>query len=480
MSSLSELGPRYFKRYESPFSYRYGSDEMRYVWSEENHWLKARDLWIAVAETQMQAGLVKPEQYQDLVAHRDELDIATILQREMDRSDPRYTGHDIVAAISEYADKAPVGGPKIHQGMTSEDLLSNVEVLKIHEGFALVEKRIVNALNAFGEQIEKNRDVVCMGYTHLQAAEPIPLAYRLARYAQDFVVDLRLVRRAQEDIKGKGIKGAVGTSASFVHLLDGSGMSAMEHERRIMEKMAVEPVTIAGQTYPRKFTLLAVATLAEVGQSCHQFAGDLKILQSSPFDELAEPRGSGQVGSSAMPHKQNPPSAEKIKALSRGLPGKVVEAWTGAAEVTLERGLEDSAGKRSYLPEAFLIVDECLLGTERIVKGLQVRETSIQRKLEDFGPFVALEIILDELSKHGADRLKMHEILRVKAQQAMIAVRQRLPNPLKELVLTDEEVDYYLNPEEIGKSFYSVKGHIGDAPQRCDQFLAEMKKELSS
>lgn len=478
MPSVFERDPDYFKRYESPFSYRYGSDEMGQIWSEKNRWLKARNLWIAVAETQMEAGLVSKEQYEDLVAHRDELDIATILSREMNRDDPRYTGHDIVAAISEFADKTPIGAPIIHQGMTSEDLLSNVEVLQIHESLSLVEKRIKSTLGAFGEQIEKNKNLVCMGYTHLQAAEPTTLGYRLSRYAQDLLVDLRLIHSAKGTIKGKGIKGAVGTSASFEHLLEGTEMTPQEHERKIMEKLGLEPVTVAGQTYPRKFTLIVVSTLAILGQSCYQFANDLKILQASPFDELAEPQRRGQVGSSAMPHKENPPNAENIKSLSAGLAGKAVEAWIGAATVTLERGLEDSGGKRSYLPESFLIVDECLRRIERILKGLQVRDYSIERNMGNFGPFVALEIVLSELSKKGANRQEMHTLLAEKAREAQENIRKGKPNPLRALVLTEEGIDFYLNPSEIGKSFDSIGAHIGDAPERCDKFLAEMQAEL--
>src|SRR3990170_1656041 len=121
----STFPPGYFETYQSVFAYRYGSPEMQKLWSENDRWLKRREIWIAVAETQYEAGLVRQEQVEDLKAHKDELDIAEILSREMNRQDPRYTGHDINAGISEFADKAPIGGEILHQGLTSEDLLSN-------------------------------------------------------------------------------------------------------------------------------------------------------------------------------------------------------------------------------------------------------------------------------------------------------------------------------------------------------------------
>jgi len=464
-----------FKTYESPFTLRYGSDEMRQIWSQENSWIKARDVWIAVAGVQMEAGLVSRAEYQDLVDHRDEIDIETILRREMDKEDPRYTGHDIVAGISEFSDKAPLGGRILHKGLTSEDVLSNVEILLIHESLNIVEDRLKIALSGFAKRIEDHKDLVVVGFTHNQAAEPTTFGYRLARYAQDLVVDLESLRFLRGIVKGKGIKGAVGTSASFEKLLEGTEMTAEDHERKIMERLGIPAVTISGQTYPRKFTLMTVATLAFIGQSCHQFASDMKLLQASPFDEVAEPRRRGQVSSSAMAHKENPNNAENIKSLARGLIGKVVEAWINASEVTLERGLEDSAGKRSYLPEAFLAVDEILKRTDNIIRGLQVRETSIARNFRIFSPFMATETVLSHLSRGDVDRQEMHELLRGKVTLALDAVRNGDPNPLQQLLAEDEVISKYLDPEELEELFSSVRDHVGDAPERCERFL---KNEL--
>lgn len=465
--------------YQSPFTLRnYGSKEMHYNWSPTNQFKKQRQVWLTVADIQREAGLVTDEEYQDLEKNADRISIPTVLRRELDRNDPRFTGHDGMAAITEYADKARIGGGKLHQGLTTEDNFSQVEGMLTREALTIIEKRLATTIESLIPQIDKYKDLVCLGYTHLQAAEPTTFGYRLAGYAQDLAIDLINVRVMQRNLKSKGIKGAVGTSASFAHLLKGTDMTPEEHERMIMEKLGLEPVVVAGQTTPRKYVLETVMRLASIGQSAYKFANDIKLLQASPFDEAAEPRRRNQVGSSAMPHKANPNTAEGIKALTAGLPGKVTEAWIGAASVMLERGLEDSAGKRSYLPESFLIVDEALMRMNRIISNIQVREFSINRNLGTFGPFAATEIVLAETSRHGADRQQMHENLRVKAQTVFEDLQRGESNQLQRLVEEDPEIAMYLNPTEIDGLFKSVNMHVGDAPARCVKLNEGVLKPL--
>jgi len=276
-------------------------------------------------------------------------------------------------------------------------------------------------------------------------------------------------------IKGKGIKGAVGTSASFADMLEGTGMNAEEHEKKIMEKLGIDSVTISDQTYPRKFLLLTEQVLSGIGQSLHRYALDLQMLQSSFVDEVSEPRRRGQVGSSAMPHKQNPINSENIDSITEELPGELFAAWMTAANVTLERTLRDSAGKRSWLPESFLIVDEALTRAERVTRGLVVHENSVRTNLERFAPFSVTEIILEKLVNAGMDRKDAHEILVGHAETAVEAKRSGLPNPMKELILGDERITSLVSTEDVEQSFEDILIHVGDAPQRCENFL---KNEL--
>lgn len=458
-----------YETYLSPFTFRYGSPEMRQTWSQNNFWRRVRDVWIAVATVQHEAELVSDEQLADLKAHRDDLSVERIFALE------KETGHDVAAAIREYSEKASLGGQILHQGLTSEDVLSNAETLQTKESLGLIRGKLVNLLGVFAGQIDHYKDLVCMGYTHFQAAEPTTLGYRLSRYAQDLLVDLNLLDNANSLIKAKGIKGAVGTSASFAEILEGTGMTPQEQERKVMAALGLEAVAISDQTYPRKFLFLTANVLGNIGLSLHRFALDLQLLQSSPFDEVAEPRRRGQIGSSAMPHKQNPINSENINSLTEMMAGLQSTAWITASFTTLERTLRDSAGKRSWLPEGFLIIDEALGRTQRVVSGLVVRETSIRTNLERFAPFCVTEIILGKLVQAGMDRKKAHEILVGHAETAVEETRMGRANPMRNLLLNDERVVSRLGRTAVETASEEIFTHVGDAPKRCVEFL---KKEL--
>lgn len=468
--------------HESPLRRRYGSDEMKKIWDPQNLWLKVRDVWVANARAQKGAGLVRPAELRDLIKHRSEIDIDDIERREMDRTyrdevtgESKYTGHDVIAAIAEFGERATVGSRIIHQGMTSEDALSNAEMGLIHESFDLLERRIVDVLARFAGHIDNYKDMVCMGYTHLQAAEPTTVGYRMARYAQDFLNDLHLIQTVTPLLKTKGMKGTVGTSASYSALLEGTGLTVEDFEKQVMEELGLEAVLISAQTYPRKFTYLAMTMLASVGQSAHQFATDTKILQFSDVNQAAEARDKEDLGSSYMPWKKNPRHSESTKSLTRGLPGKVSEAWHSASEGTLERGLEDSAGKREYLSSAFIIADEALLRVGKILDGFKVKEGPIKKSLDHYLPFFTLGGLMMELQRRGADRTAVHALFAKHALTAQDAIDFTGQNPLIELVCTETKLHNLMTEEELRDYFGTFEPNVGNAPSQCTRFL---KQEL--
>jgi adenylosuccinate lyase len=220
---------------------------------------------------------------------------------------------------------------------------------------------------------------------------------------------------------------------------------------------------ITTQVYPRQQDYRVVSALAGLGGSLYKFAFDLRLLQAPMIGELAEPFSLRQVGSSAMPFKRNPVQAEKLDSLGRLLAQMPRLAWDNAAHSLLERTLDDSANRRTLLPEAFLIADEMLVVANRILAGLQVNQSAIQRNLSTYGPFAALERLLVRLAKAGADRQEFHERLRVHAMTAWQAVQQGKSNPLAEIIAGDAEIISYLSPEELNGLTDSTK-YVGDAP----------------
>jgi adenylosuccinate lyase len=290
-------------------------------------------------------------------------------------------------------------------------------------------------------------------------------------------MDWQALVAARANLRGKGFKGAVGTSAAYAELIGAERLG--DFERRLSERLRLPFFPVTTQVYPRKQDYQVIAALAGLGGSLYKFAFDLRLLQSPPLGELSEPFGKQQVGSSAMPFKRNPINAEKIDSLARLLAQMPRLAWDNAAHSLLERTLDDSANRRSMLPEAFLIADELLLVADRILSGLQVDEAAIQRNLEIYAPFAALERVLMALSKAGADRQALHERLRQHSLRAWEAVQAGKPNPLAMQLLQDEEIRHYLGDEETA-GLMDATHYLGDAPGRARDLAAAIRRQIVS
>ena len=457
-----------FSTFISPFTWRYGSDEMRKVFSEKHKYELWRRIWVALAEAENQTGLVSKEELADLKKYEKDIDIEKIFELE------KETKHDVVAAIKEYAEKAKIGGGKIHLGATSMDVVDNTDLIKIMEAFEIVEKKVVIILKLLSDKIEQYSDFPCLGYTHLQPAEPTTVGYRLSFYAQDLLTAYETIQFVKKIIKGKGMKGAVGTGASYNALLKDSKMTVSELEEKVMKSLGIEAALITGQVYPRLFDFMVLNSLTMVTAALAKFAGDLRILQSPLYGEWSEPFGKKQVGSSAMPFKKNPINSENICSLSRfvaQLPNVAIE---NASLSYLERTLDDSANKRLIIAEGFLATDQILDTAEKIINGLIINKERISFNLDQYAPFVASELILMETVKNGADRQEIHEVLRNISMTAWAEIQKGKTNPMIQLLMSDKLIGHYLNIDQLEK-LLSVKTHIGDAPERAKKIVKIIK-----
>ena len=457
-----------FENYLSPFTWRYGSAEMRRLWSEANKRRLWRLIWLALAEVQSQYGLLRPEQVDELRLHVGDVNVKRSLEIEAE------IHHDLMAELKAYAEICPLGGGALHLGATSTDIEDNADALRIRQSLDMVIEGLKNLLEVFIERIETWAETPLIAFTHLQPAEPSTLGYRLALYAQDLLLDWENLRRVRSRIRGKGFKGAVGTGASYAELI-GVGRLA-EFETRLSSELGLPFFPVTAQTYPRKQDYEVISALAGLGSSLYKFAFDLRFLQSPPIGEWSEPFSEKQVGSSAMPFKRNPINAEKIDSLARMLAQFPRLAWDNAAHSLLERTLDDSANRRTLLPEAFLIADELLRVGLRILKGLQVNPFALQRNLKIYAPFAATERLLMALGKAGADRQVMHERLREHSMAAWKAVQSGEENLLVEVLCSDSEFNHYLNENEI-RSLFDANIHLGDAPLRA-RAMVQMIKEM--
>jgi len=455
-----------YETYLSPFTWRYGSPAMRRLWSEAHKRRLWRQLWVALAEVQAEYGLVQPEQLADLRRQMHAVDVPRALALEAELQ------HDLMAELKVFAEQAPAGGGILHLGATSMDIEDNADVLRMRQSLDLLLAALRSLLLDFARQVETWAETPLIAFTHLQPAEPSTLGYRLAGYAQDLTLDWESLQAVRRDLRGKGFKGAVGSGAAYAELIGAENLA--EFEQRLSQKLDLPFFPVATQVYPRKQDYQLVSALAGLGGSLYKFAFDLRLLQSPLVGEWSEPFGKKQVGSSAMPFKRNPISAEKIDSLARQLAGLPRLAWDNAAHSLLERTLDDSANRRTLLPEAFLICDELLHTAGRLVKGLVLNHEAMARNLALYGPFAAVERVLMALVKAGADRQEMHERLRQHALSAWPAVQSGDPNPLADLLVSDPELLATLPASEIQR-LMDASAHLGDAPQRALALVAHIR-----
>src|SRR3989338_10108325 len=409
---------------------------MREIWSEVYKRKLWRKVWVALAKAQHEEGLVRKEELDDLIKYQDDVDIDRAHEIEKD------VRHDLMAEVKAYGEKAKVGAGKIHLGATSMDVEDNADTVRMLESLVLVEERLKDLLAVFVTKIDQYKATPCIGYTHLQPAEPTTIGYRFALYGQDLLLDKKLLNFVIDEVKGKGMRGAVGTAASYVKLLDEKKAKIIEE--KVMDELHIDPAIIASQTAPRKYEVFVASVLSSIAASLHKFAFDLRIMQSPGFVEWQEPFGSKQIGSSAMPFKRNPWKAEQICSLARVVFNLANIARDNSSNMLLERTLDDSANRRVYLPEMFLGADEILQSSIRVVEGLAINKERIEKNINSYGPFSATEAVLMEAVKQGADRQKMHEVLRELSMQAWTELQKNEINSLPTLIEKNELISKYV------------------------------------
>ena len=456
----------------SPFTWRYGSKEMREIFSERHKRILMRTVWIALAKAEAGCGLVTPEQIAELEAHKYDIDIERAGEIEAEIK------HDVMAEIRTYAEQCPKAGAIIHLGATSMDVLDNMDAMRLKEALNIIISRSRDLLSVFAEKAEEYKGLACMAFTHLQPAEITTAGYRISQSIQDLCDDITRLEEVYSSIRGKGMKGAVGTGASYKELVQGRGMTSIELEEKVMKDLGLKAFDAATQIYTRKQDLKVVEALSSLCATMYKFAADFRIMQSPPIGEWSEPFGKKQVGSSAMPFKRNPINCEKIDSLARFVSSFYMTAWQNSVTTFLERTLDDSANRRIMLPEVFLATEECIITLRRVVSGMNIHESAVKKLMDSYGVFSATERLLMELGKRGADRQEMHEVIREESLRAWAEVQEGRENNLRENLENDERILAFLSRDEID-SLLDADAYTGDAVQRTDMVLAKARRILS-
>ncbi len=457
-------------RYISPFQTRYASDEMQYIFSEDNKFKTWRRLWIALARAEQHQGLpITDEQIAELEAHKDDINYEVAQARE------KEVRHDVMSHVYAYGVQCPKAKGIIHLGATSCYVGDNTDIIIMRQGLAVVRRKLINVIALLADFAEQYRSMPALAYTHLQPAQLTTVGKRATLWINELMMDLEEVERRISALALLGSKGTTGTQASFVELFDGDDAKIKAVEREIAAEMGFDKVVpVSGQTYSRKVDTMVLNVLSGIAQSGMKFANDLRILQN--FKEMEEPFEAHQIGSSAMPYKRNPVRCERICALARYLMVDVLNPTFTAGTQWFERTLDDSANKRIAMAEGFLAADAILNILLNVCDGLVVYPKVVHARVMNELPFMATENIMMQAVKKGGDRQELHERLRQHSIAAGKVVKEEGgKNDLIERVLadpafglTEEEVQQLLQPEDF----------IGRAPAQVEEYLGEVVRPM--
>jgi adenylosuccinate lyase len=449
-----------FSRYQNPLITRYASSQMAAIFSDQNRIRTWRRLWLALAESQASLGLnIKDSQLAEMRAHLDEIDWDAAAAYE------KNLRHDVMAHVHAFGDLCPSARPVIHWGATSCFVTDNGDLIIFRQAMQLILARLASVIGKLGGFARSYRQLACLGFTHLQPAQPTTLGKRATLWAADLVMDLQDLEMRIAGLKARGVKGTTGTQASFLKLFQGDHAKVELLNQRVAAKMGfADTYPVTGQTYSRKVDVQIVDVLSGIAQSAHKLATDLRLL--SHRKEVEEPFESGQIGSSAMPYKRNPMRSERVCALARFVISLQSSPANTLATQWMERTLDDSANRRLVMPQAFLAVDAILILLENITNGMVVFEKVIARNLAEELPFMATENILMAAVKAGGDRQTLHERIRQHSVAAGHAVKQEgRPNDLIERLRTDPSFAA-VDLDDILAS----GGFVGRAPEQVDRF----------
>ncbi|HYF71566.1 MAG TPA: adenylosuccinate lyase [Nocardioides sp.] len=395
---------------------RYASAELARIWSPEHKIVLERQLWIAVLEAQRDLGIDVPdgvlEAYREVI---DTVDLESIAARE------RVTRHDVKARIEEFS--ALAGYEHIHKGMTSRDLTENVEQLQVRQSLALVRDRAVATLARLARLAAEHETTVMAGRSHNVAAQATTLGKRFATVADEMLIALERV----DDLLGRyplrGIKGPMGTAQDMLDLLDGDDAKLAELEERVAAHLGFERVlTSVGQVYPRSLDFDVVSSLVQLAAGPSNLATTIRLMAGNEL--VTEGFKEGQVGSSAMPHKMNSRSCERVNGLAVVLRGHLSMIGELAGDQWNEGDVSDSVVRRVALPDAFFAADGLFQTFLTVLDEFGAFPAVIQRELDRYLPFLATTKVLMAAVRNGVGRESAHEAIKEAAVGTALDMRR--------------------------------------------------------
>jgi adenylosuccinate lyase len=446
---------------------RYASTAMTDIWSPEAKIVAERRLWLAVLRAQSELGVQVPEQaIADYERVLEDVDLASIAYRE------RVTRHDVKARIEEF--NALAGHEHIHKGMTSRDLTENVEQMQILQSLRLVHRHGVAVAIRLALHAEANRELVMAGRSHNVAAQATTLGKRFASAAQETLIALRRLEELIARYPLRGIKGPMGTAQDMLDLFDGDTVKLAELERRIADFLGFSTVlTSVGQVYPRSLDHDVLSALVQLGAAASSLAHTIRLMAGHEL--VTEGFAEGQVGSSAMPHKMNTRSCERVNGLQVVLRGYASMAAELAGAQWNEGDVFCSVVRRVALPDAFFAVDGQTETFLTVLDEFGAYPAVITRELDRYLPFLATTKVLIAAVRAGMGREAAHEVIKEHAVAVALAMRERGAEPdLLDRLAADERLP--LDRAALEAAIADRQAFTGAAADQVDQVFAAVQE----
>ncbi|MBU0473875.1 MAG: adenylosuccinate lyase [Bacteroidetes bacterium] len=454
---------------------RYASEEMKNIWSPEGRILLERELWIAVMKAQKELGLNIPaEAIKSYESVKANINLESIDARE------RISRHDVKARIEEFCELA--GYEHIHKGMTSRDLTENVEQLQVYRGLYLLMGKSVAALSRIAEKAEKYSNLIIAARTHNVAAQPTTLGRRLAMFGEELLFGVNQLQFLIDNYPVRGLKGAVGTQVDQLTLFNNNSTKVKELEQKLLNHLGIKKsLNTVGQVYPRIIDFSVISTLFTLGSGLSSFATTLRIMAGN--ETVSEGFAKGQTGSSAMPHKMNSRSSERINGFQNILAGYVTMASSISGNQWNEGDVSCSVVRRVALPDSFYAIDGMLETFLTIIEQMEVFEPVIEKENKYYFPFLSTTTFLMEAVKKGTPREEAHEVIKEHSVATVRDLRngiivknnllERLANDLR-LGLSLTELQSIMDKSE--KLIGNAKLQIIDFVEQVDSYKYKYPK----
>ncbi len=441
-----------------PIDYRYGSEEMRRIWDEENKLQKLLEVEAALARAHAKVGNI-PEESARVISERAN---TKWVKLERVKEIEAEIHHDIMAVVKALSEVCGEHGKYVHLGATSNDIIDTANTLLIKESLEIVENDLREIRSILKNLAREHKYTVCIGRTHGQHAVPTTYGMKFAIWLDEIQRHLDRIEELKERVLVGQMSGAVGTMASF-------GDKGLEIQRLVMEDLGLKPARISNQIIQRDVYAELMAVLALIASTLDKIALEIRNLQRTEILEISEPFGKKQVGSSTMPHKRNPIRSEKVSGLARVLYSNVFPALLNNP-LWHERDLTNSSVERVILPESFVLLEEMLKSMRKVLSGLEFFPENIKRNLHMTHNLIMAEPLMLKLTEKGMGRQKAHELVRGLAMKAF-----RENRDLIEVAKENEDVRKFLTEDD----FESLKpeNYIGMAPQIVDNVIAWIEEK---